>query len=87
MGWHATCILGLRDRGAIDTPKKGKAMKVEHGDTVYVGPEAHKAARPMKVVVADNGCTWLCDTGVDESKDLEEQGCWRCADVPFTRND
>lgn len=62
-------------------------MKVEHGDTVYVGPEPHKAARPMKVVVAEGGCTWLCDAGVDESKDLEEQGCWRCADVPFTRSD
>jgi hypothetical protein len=41
----------------------------------------------MKVVVADNGCTWLCDANVDESKDLDEQGCWRCAEVPFTRSD
>ena len=62
-------------------------MKVEHGDTVYVGPEPHKAARPMKVVVDEGGCTWLCDAKVDEGKDLEEQGCWNCKDVAFTRND
>ncbi len=62
-------------------------MKVEHGDTVWVGPELHKAARPMKVVVDKGGCTWLCDGKVDEGKDLEEQGCWNCKDVAFTRND
>ena len=62
-------------------------LEVKHGDTLYVGSEPHKAARPMKVVVADNGCTWLCDASVDESKDLEDQGCWRCAEAPFTRND
>ena len=61
-------------------------MEAKHGDTVYVGPEPHKAARPMKVVVADNGCTWLCDASVDETRDLEEQGCWRCAEVPFSLN-
>ena len=62
-------------------------MEVKHGDTLYVGTEAHKAARPMRVVVADDGCTWLCDAGVDETGDLKEQGCWRCDDVAFTRND
>ncbi len=54
---------------------------------IGVSADLHKAARPMKVVVGENGCTWLCDADVDESKDLEEQGCWRCADVAFTRND
>ncbi len=62
-------------------------MKVEHGDTVYVGPEPHKAARPMKVVVDEGGCTWLCDANVEEGKDLEKQGCWNCKEVAFTRND
>ncbi len=62
-------------------------MEVKHGDTLFVGPEPHKAARPMKVVVAETGCTWLCDINVDESKDLRDQGCWRCAELPFTRND
>jgi hypothetical protein len=47
----------------------------------------HKAARPMKVVVDKNGCRWLCDADVDTSKDLASQGCWRCAELAFTRND
>ena len=62
-------------------------MKVEHGETVWVGPEPHKAARPMKVVVDEGGYTWLCDVKVDESGNLQEQGCWNCKDVAFTRND
>ena len=62
-------------------------MEVTSGDTLYVGKEPHAAARPMKVVVTADGCTWLCDADVDESRDLNEQGCWRCAEVPFTRND
>ena len=62
-------------------------MDIKHGDTVYVGMEPHKAARPMKVVVDNNGCPWLCDNNVDESKDLKDQGCWRCAELPFTRDD
>ena len=51
------------------------------------GSEMHSAARPMKVVTDTDGCTWLCDRDVDENGDLEEQGCWRCSEVPFTRND
>ena len=47
----------------------------------------YEAARPMKVVVDHEGCSWICDTEVDEGKDLGGQGCWRCADVAFTRND
>jgi hypothetical protein len=62
-------------------------MDAKHGDTVYVGTEPHHAARPMKVVVDDRGCRWLCDADVDESKDLKEQGCWRCGDLAFTRDD
>lgn len=62
-------------------------MDTRHGDTVYVGAKQHKAARQMKVVVADDGSTWLCDAGVDESKALKEQGCWRCGDLVFTRDE
>ena len=58
-------------------------MEVKNGDTLYVGPEPHKAARPMRVVVAEDGCTWLCDADVDESRDLNEQGCWRCDEMAF----
>ena len=53
--------------------------KTKRGVTVYVGT-VPKPARPMKVVVAKDGCTWLCDADVDETKDLKEQGCWRCGD-------
>ncbi len=51
------------------------------------GEEAHRGARPMQVVKDDKGDTWLCDKGVDKYKDLKKQGCWRCGDLPFTRND
>ncbi len=47
---------------------------------------SYRGARPMKVVIDQEGCNWLCDVDADESKDLESQGCWRCADIPFNRN-
>jgi hypothetical protein len=62
-------------------------MEVNHGDTQDVSRQEHQPARPMKVVVADDGDTWLCDATVDETQDLKDQGCWRCGEVPFTRND
>ena len=62
-------------------------MELKHGDTLYVGPEPHQAARPMEVVVDKDGCAWLCDANVDKTKDLGGQGCWRCGDVAFTRDD
>jgi hypothetical protein len=62
-------------------------MDAKNAESSHGGMEAHHAARPMKVVVAEDGCTWLCDAGVDEQKDLKAQGCWSCAEVPFTRND
>ena len=55
------------------------------GQDLPLGP--HKAARPMKVVMADDGCAWLCDAEVDEARDLRRQGCWRCGDLAFTRDD
>jgi hypothetical protein len=62
-------------------------MGIRDGDEGHAEPEPHRAARPMKVVVADDGCTWLCDADVDEDGDLGKQGCWRCGDLPFTRDD
>ena len=47
----------------------------------------HQAARPMEVVKDEDGDLWLCDKGVDTHKDLRAQGCWRCGEVAFTRND
>ena len=47
----------------------------------------HEPARPMKVVVDKDGCVWLCDKPVDETKPFSEQSCWNCKDMIFTRND
>jgi len=47
----------------------------------------HPGARPMEVLLDEDGCMWLCDKGVDPRKAFEEQGCWRCRDLEFTRND
>jgi hypothetical protein len=45
--------------------------------------EVHNAARPLKYVTDANGTGWLCDKNVDESGDLNGQGCWRCEDMAF----
>jgi hypothetical protein len=76
-------------RRAVHPAENGKEtdMEAQHGVTPSVGTKAHKAARPMRVVIADDGCNWLCDSDVDESQDLRKQGCWRCGDLAFTRND
>jgi len=47
----------------------------------------HPGARPMEVVIAEDGCWWLCDKGINRKDNLEQQGCWRCRDLAFTRND
>jgi len=44
-------------------------------------------ARPMEVVFEEDGNHWLCDKGVDADGDLAAQGCWRCGDFQFTRQD
>jgi hypothetical protein len=44
-------------------------------------------ARPMEVLKDDKGELWLCDKGVDQTRNLEEQGRWWCGDLAFTRND
>jgi len=52
------------------------------GDGVF-----HPSARPMQVYLDKEGCMWLCDKGIDPNKDFDQQGCWRCRDLTFTRND
>jgi hypothetical protein len=47
----------------------------------------HPGARPMEFVKDEKGEPWLCDKGVDQTHNLEEQGCRRCRDMAFTRND
>ena len=44
-------------------------------------------ARPMEVVFDTDGNHWLCDKGIDRKGDLATQGCWRCGDFQFTRQD
>jgi hypothetical protein len=73
--------------GANAREKWRITVEARNGDTVWVGSEPHKAARPMRVVVDKDGCTWLCDVDIDENGNLKEQGCWNCKDVAFTRND
>ncbi len=58
----------------------GKARSL--GSGIY-----HPSARPMQVVKDYKGDWWLCDKGVDPRRGLEEQGCWRCGEHAFTRND
>ena len=59
-----------------------KNKKPELGEGVY-----HPGARPMEVFVDDDECWWLCDKDVNPYKPFEQQGCWRCKDLAFTRND
>ena len=50
-------------------------------DPLYYEP--HPPGRPLTVVQDANGDRWLCDKDVDLSKDLREQGCWRCDEMAF----
>ncbi len=47
----------------------------------------HPGARSMQVFKDEDGCLWLCDKGIDPARGFEQQGCWRCRDLAFTRND
>jgi hypothetical protein len=52
------------------------------GEGIY-----HPSARPMKVYLDEDGCMWLCDKEFDTRKGFVQEGCWRCRDLAFTRND
>lgn len=65
----------------IEMMEKNNEKKVL-GDGIY-----NPGARPMEVFRDEDGCLWLCDKGTDPDKDFEQQGCWRCKDLAFTRND
>jgi len=62
--------------------KAEESKKPALGQGVY-----HPGARPMKVFRDTEGCLWLCDKGIDPSGSFADQGCWRCRDLAFTRND
>ena len=46
-----------------------------------------RGARPMKVVVDGKGNPWICDCGVDPTKDLAGQGCWQLGEEGSSGND
>jgi hypothetical protein len=43
----------------------------------------HLPARPIKYFKDSDGFGWLCDKGIDPSKDFRAQGCWRCDEMAF----
>jgi hypothetical protein len=43
-----------------------------------------RGSSPKKVVVDGKGNPWICDHGVDPSKDLIEQGCWQLCEEERT---
>jgi hypothetical protein len=47
----------------------------------------HPGGRPLRIVVDADGEVWLCEKDVDETEDLERQGCWRGRDVEITTSD
>lgn len=57
------------------------------GKPVYGQGILHPGARPMQVFKDVDGELWLCDKGIDTGKSFVLQGCWRCRDLAFTRND
>ena len=62
-------------------------MESTFPDPTRTEREAHHAARPMKVVADEAGTRWICDKEVDERRDLRQQGCWKCGELAFTRDD
>lgn len=59
----------------------------KHEKPVVGSGVLHPGARPLQVYLDEEGCMWLCDKGIDPRKGFEQQGCWRCRDLQFTRND
>lgn len=73
-----------------DLVEQGELVFAYHDPCHYLEiptAETHHAARPMRVINDSEGEPWICDANVDPSGDLEGQGCWRCGDLAFTRDD
>jgi len=63
-----------------------ESLAPEEEEEIYEVDPNHPA-RPMEIVFDEEGNHWLCDKGVDPKGDLATQGCWRCGDFQFTRQD
>jgi hypothetical protein len=61
--------------------------RMERNKTLLGHGIYHPGARPMQFFMDEAGCWWLCDKGINPLKGFKKQGCWRCKDMAFTRND
>jgi len=57
-----------------------------HKNNNQSGMSAKGGARPMKVVIDNQGYEWLRDKHVDDSGSFAGQGCWRTDQMSFDRN-
>ena len=67
--------------------KRSTVSVVDDGEDEILEVDPCNPARPMEIVYDRQGVRWLCDKGVDRKGDLAAQGCWRCGDFLFTRQD
>jgi hypothetical protein len=63
--------------------KRGGKVVKKRASAATAAPQA---ARPMKVIVDESGCPWLCDAEANPRGDLKAQGCWRCTDAAVTKH-
>jgi len=47
----------------------------------------YKRARPMQVILDEQGECWICDMEVNPRKDLRSQQCIPCGELTLTRPD
>ncbi len=65
----------------IERQKSGHVLQKYIMDRMSEIEEINLISRNRKEVFMDgNGTYWLCDEGINQEDDLEEQGCWRCRD-------
>jgi len=70
-------------------PGKGKEMAVNSQKKTLEesGISVLKPARPMQILLDEQGESWICDLIVDPGEDFRSQGCIPCGELTFTRND
>jgi hypothetical protein len=74
--------MGSKSKKATTPGKRVHQDKTRTGTGIY-----HPSARPMEVVEDAHGDWWLCDKGVNTHRNFLDQGCWRCGERAFTRDD
>jgi len=69
-----------------DLVRNRKLVVTSRNPDIYLelpSTESYKGIRSMKVVFDSHGEPWICEAHVDPSKDLAEQGGWRCKDLSY----